>query len=66
MLNDLIPPGRITDLSSEHMDGGKLIVSWTAPGGDYREGSVAGYNIVTSADSTEILNPKIRPDMRYT
>ena len=52
------PPGKITDLSAEHTNNGTLQVSWTVPGGDYNNGSVTGYNIVSSLDINQMLDQK--------
>ena len=60
---DIFPPGKITDLSAEHTNSGTLRVYWTAPGGDYINGSIVGYNIVSSLDINQMLDQKQRPDM---
>ena len=60
---DIYPPSKITDLSAEHTNSGTLRVYWTAPGGDYNTGSIAGYNIVSSLDINQMLDHKQRPDI---
>ena len=38
-----------------------LLATWTAPGGDYDEGSVASYRFVYSEDICDLLKPDRRP-----
>ena len=38
-----------------------LLATWTAPGGDYDEGSVASYRFVYSEDIGDLLKPDRRP-----
>ena len=46
---DRTPPGRIDDLKAESLGGGKVRLTWTAPGGDGREGRAARYQVKFSA-----------------
>ena len=49
---DLAPPSRIIDLSivtdNQQRGGTEVTLSWTAPGGDYQQGSAATYEIRTA------------------
>ena len=57
---DTITPGKIGDLSilvSSPGNGSQLILEWTAPGGDFNDGSVVTYRFVFSHNIEELLNP---------
>ncbi len=55
-----MPPSRINDLSvilaEENNPAAGLILTWTAPGDDYSDGAVAGYKVVHSSDTTDLLD----------
>ncbi|XP_025051181.1 calcium-activated chloride channel regulator 2, partial [Alligator sinensis] len=50
---DVFPPCKITDLSAKTEDD-KVILSWTAPGGDLDQGQAATYEIRTSESPLEL------------
>ena len=57
---DTITPAKIGDLSiqvSSPGNGSQLILQWTAPGGDFNDGSVVTYRFVFSHNIEELLNP---------
>ena len=59
---DLTPPNRIGDLSVKLLSGSNnLLATWTAPGGDFNQGSVASYRFVYSEDIADLLDPTRRP-----
>lgn len=46
---DSTPPAAVTDLKAEALEGGRVRLTWTAPGGDGREGRAAAYQVKYSA-----------------
>jgi len=56
---DSIPPSRIGDLKIRRLPGAstpdRLMAEWTAPGGDFDEGSVASYRFVFSSKIEDLL-----------
>jgi hypothetical protein len=46
---DQTPPGPIKDLAAEPLGGGKVKLTWTAPGGDGQTGQAAWYQVKWSA-----------------
>ena len=59
--DDKVPPSRIGDLKIRQLPGAstpdRLMAEWTAPGGDFDEGSVASYRFVFSSKMEDLLNP---------
>ncbi len=57
---DRMPPSRVVDLALTRADpddpSAGLLATWTAPGDDYSDGAVAGYKLVYSADTTDLLD----------
>ncbi len=57
---DRMPPSRIADLEVRMADledaSAGLEASWTSPGDDYADGQVAGYKILYSEDTTDLLD----------
>jgi hypothetical protein len=51
---DVIPPSRIGNLDIRLLPGSNnLLATWTAPGGDYDQGSVASYRLVFKIDTNQ-------------
>ena len=50
-----IQPGKIGDLSIEVTNKSQLIMTWTAPGGDFNAGSVVTYRFVYSHNIEELV-----------
>ena len=49
------PPGRIVDLGARVEDGGRLVIGWTSPGGDWHTGRVAGYRLLKAGSVSALL-----------
>lgn len=59
---DVLPPSRIADLKINVLPGSnKLLAAWTAPGGDFNDGSVNSYRFVYSTDMSDLLNANATP-----
>ena len=58
---DNVPPSRIGDLKIRQLPGAstpdRLMAEWTAPGGNFDEGSVASYRFVFSSKIEDLLQP---------
>ena len=58
MDKSIFPPSKIGDLEVTYDNKEyALLASWTAPGGDYRDGEVTGYHVVYSASIDSLLGP---------
>ena len=56
---DFAPPAKIGDLNLElSLDNRTILAGWTAPGGDFNAGSVAGYRFVYSSNISHLLGAK--------
>ena len=65
--DDTVPPSRIGDLKIRQLPGARtpdrLLAEWTAPGGDYDSGSVAGYRFVFSSKIDDLLSQSKDPEV---
>jgi hypothetical protein len=58
--NDVIRPGKIGDLSINVLrERQQLLAKWTAPGGDFNDGTVMTYRFVFSQKLEELLTPSL-------
>jgi hypothetical protein len=61
---DFAPPAKIGDLSLElSPDNRTILASWTAPGGDFNAGSVAGYRFVYGSNISSLLSMRNEPQI---
>ena len=57
----LIQPGKIGDLAIAVSNTSQLVMTWTAPGGDYNDGSVVTYRLVYSHNIEELVRSGTPP-----
>ncbi|HPD17328.1 MAG TPA: PKD domain-containing protein [Planctomycetota bacterium] len=53
---DATPPAAVTDLLLAPAEGGRVLLSWTAPGDDGRQGQAAGYDVRFSTQPLRALS----------